>query len=162
MTRARTKVDKLVDPALKKVARKSGFFRKSEVVAEVLGNAKLASMLRDARNNYGDWGVDEIIRRHIENRTGELLQKRDAHGIRVYECYAAGEQERRWMPFRAMNADTLRAVARQARTQARQLTLKGEGYEHFIRELEKHGKDAKVEDVYDEVLPIILKHRGAA
>ena len=82
-----------------------------------------------------------------------------SYGIRVYECYGAGESERRWQPLRALTANTLRAVMRETRTQERQLKIKSAGYEHFLRELEKLGEGATVGDVYDRVAPqIVAQH----
>jgi hypothetical protein len=163
MTRQKTQIDNLIQPALQDVLKRSkgSYFRKSEVVAEVARHPKLQSILHELQRRFGGWNIDEIVLRYAEGKVGEMLQQKDAHGIRVYECYAAGGPERRWMPFRSMTADTLRAVMQETRTQARQLTLKGNGYELFYDELVKLDATATVADVYDRVAPEVMKRRAA-
>lgn len=162
----RTAIDRIIEPSLRAVAqRKKGtFFYKSEVVAEVLGHRDLRKNLLDIQNRYGTkWRFDEIIRRYINQRIGVVLQQRDSNKVRVYECYGAGESERRWHPLRALTADTLRAVMRETRTQERQLNIKGAGYQYFLEELEKLGPGATVNDVYDQaVLKIVGGHSTGA
>ncbi len=138
-------------------------FLPREVIAEILNHRNLRRVLADIRNRYGEvWKFDEIIRRHIQADVGRVLQERDSNGIRKYECYGAGERERRWMPLRVMTADSLRAVMRETRTQERHLHVKGEGYQFFLDELEKLGPGATVDQVYDDTLPPILQFRGHA
>jgi hypothetical protein len=161
MTRQKTQIDNLIQPALQEVLKRSkgSYFRKSEVVAEVASYPRLQSVLQELRRRFGGWNIDEIVLRYAESKVGDTLQQKDAHGIRVYECYAAGSPERRWMPFQAMTATTLLAVMQETRTQARQLTLKGAGYELFYDELVKLDATATVADVYDRVAPEVMKHR---
>jgi hypothetical protein len=163
MTLERTPVDRLVQPAVERVAaRGGGYFKKSEVVQAITKERRVSSLLTDLRTRHGAWKIDQLILRYIDGRVGHILQMRDANGIRVYECYAAGEKERRWMPLRAMTANTLRAVMQETRTQARYLTIKGEGYQYFLTELEKLGEEATVEDVYDKVIGRIQTYRASA
>lgn len=164
MKKERTKIDNLVEPAVKRVAeREKSYFRKSEVVDEVTKNKNLANIFADLRGRYRAWKLDTIIMRYVEKRVADALQQRDSNGIRIYECYAAGERERRWLTVRAMTADTLRAVMQETRTQARQLTIKGEGYQILLEELEGLGDpNATVDDVYDVAVPKIRAYRAAA
>jgi hypothetical protein len=154
-----TPIDKLIEPAVKRVAeRETGYFQKNEIVTEVLKNKNLSGMLADIKKRFGGWKFDTVILRYIDGRVGQVLQQRDGNRIRVYECYAAGGRERRWLPLRAMTADTLLAVMRETRTQARQLEIKGEGYEFFYNELK--GTKLTIEDVYDKVVPMIRDFRA--
>ncbi len=163
MTREQTPIDKLIDPAVVKVAKDTkSYFRKSEVVAEVTSNARVATVLKEVRSKYGGWKLDQLLLRYISDQVGRVLQQHDANGIRVYECYAAQEKERRWMPLRAMTADHLRAVMQETRTQARSLELKGTGYQYFMEELEKLNKNATVDEVYERAVPKIQTYRARA
>jgi len=161
MAQERTPLDRLIDPAVERVGKSRSYFKKSEVIAEVRKNRALNRMLTEMRNKYRAWKFDQIIVRYMEGAIGSVLQRRDANGIRIYECYSVGSRERRWQPLRAMTLTTLRAVMAEARTQARQLELKGEGYEYFEKELEKLGPNARVEQVYDQAVPLILAHRAS-
>ncbi|MFZ0058728.1 MAG: hypothetical protein WAL35_01615 [Acidimicrobiales bacterium] len=158
---ANTPIDRLIQPAIKKAAKSTSYFRKSEAVRTVLTNPKVVELLTDLRNRHGGWQIDQLVIRCIDAKVAQELQRRDANGIRVYECYAAGERERRWLPLRAMTRDQLRAVMQATRTQARSLTLKGEGYQIFLDELEKLSPTAVVNDVYDRVVPKIQAYRSA-
>lgn len=162
MTLERTPLDRLIQPAVERVAaRGGGYFKKSEVVLSIVKRDKVAALLADLRTRHGAWQIDQLILRYINGKVGAEVQRRDSNGVRIYECYAAGERERRWMPLRAMTANTLRAVMQETRTQARQLELKGEGYEYFLRELEKLSESATVDDVYEKVIDRIRAHRAA-
>lgn len=160
-SRAWTPIDRLIEPSIKKLDENPPYY-KSQVVAEVLRHRDLQGMLADLNQRYRGWNLGEIVRRQIEARVTEQLQKRDANAIRTHECYAAGGPERRWMPLRSMTRETLRAVMRETRTQERHLHLKGEGYQFFLDELERLGGTATVGDVYDRVLPHILRQRARA
>ena len=164
MTKQKTKIDNLIEPALLKVARRTtSYFSKSDILNEVMNNKHLAKVLTDLRNKYGEWKLDQLIKRYVGTRVGQALQQRDTNGIRVYECYAVGKPERRWLPLRAMTAVTLRNVMQQTRVQARQLTVKDEGYHILLAELEKLGQpNATVDDVYDKVIKNIIAHNKAA
>lgn len=160
----RTKIDNLIEPALLKVAKRaSPYFGKSAIINEVTNNKALAAILADLRDRYGAWKIDQLILRYIDSHVGHALQQRDANGIRVYECYGAGESERRWQPLRALTADKLRLVMRQTRREAAQLERKGEGYHIILEELERLRRpDATVDDVYERALPKIKKFREKA
>lgn len=162
MTLERTPLDRQIQPAVERVAaRGGGYFKKSEVINTIMKQRRLAALLADLRTRHGAWQIDQLVLRYIYGKVGTELQRRDSNGIRIYECYAAGERERRWMPLRAMTSNTLRAVMQETRTQARQLQLKGEGYEYFLRELEKLDEAATVDDIYDQVIDRIRAHRAA-
>jgi hypothetical protein len=158
-----TAIDKIIEPSLEAVIRrkKGPVFYKSEVQAQILKHSKLGEVLTTIRDDYGEWGIDEVVRRYINVKLGQVLQKRDANGVRVYECYGAGESERRWQPLRALTRETLRAVMMETRTQERQLNIKGRGYQYFLDELEKLGEDATVDDVYDKVVPKLVAGHSA-
>lgn len=160
-SRVWTPIDRLIEPSIDTLASNPPF-HKSQVVAEVLRHRDLQQVLIDLESRYHGWHLSEIIRRQIEARVTEQLQKRDGHGIRIYECYAAGGPERRWVPLRVMTRETLRAVMRETRTQERHLHLKGEGYQFFLDELERLGGTATVGDIYDRVLPHIMRQRARA
>ena len=162
MTLERTPLDRLVEPAVRRVAaRGGGYFKKKKVVNALTREKRVTALLADLRTRHGAWKIDQLILRYIDGKVGGELQRRDSNGIRIYECYAAGERERRWMPLLAMTANTLRALMQETRTQARQLQLKGEGYEYFMKELEKLDETATVGDVYDQVIDRIRAHRAA-
>lgn len=164
MTKQKTKIDNLIEPALLKVVKRTtNYFHKNAVVNEVMNNKHLAKVLTDLHTRYGAWRLDQLIKRYVDHRVGQVLGQRDVNGLRVYECYAVGQPERRWQPLRAMTADTLRNVMQQTRVQARQLTLKGEGYHILLDELEKLGQpNATVDEVYDKAIKKILAHKEAA
>ena len=161
MTKPQTMIDRLIEPAVRKSAQRPGYFRKSQVVNEVLNSSKLGKMLADIERRYPGWDLHEIIGRYITGRVGSVLQQRDSNGIRVYECYSTGESERRWMPIRAMTVDHLRAVMTETRKQARHLEIKASGYELMIKELEKLSDTATVDQVYDKVVPLIREAKSA-
>ena len=123
-----TGIDKLIDPAIKKVARGTSYFRKSAVKNEVLATSSLKTALRSLDNNHPEWQFGEVIHRYVEAAVGHALQQKDANGIRVYECYAAHESERRWMKLRSMTAAQLRLVIAETHTRERQMVVKRKGY----------------------------------
>ena len=157
MARKKTYLDQQVAPAIEKVVKKSGgsYFTKKDVVDQIRRVKRVASLLSDLRRRHAGMDADEIVLRYIESAVGSALQKRDSNGLRVYECYSAGEPQRRWMPLRAMTADQLRVAMQEARTGARQLHLKAEGYQLILEELEKY-PGSTVDDVYDDVVPKVL------
>ena len=164
MARRKTYLDSQIEPAIEKVVRKSGasYFTKKDVVDQIKKVRKVSSLLDDLQRRHAGVGADEIVLRYIETAVGQALQKKDANGLRVYECYSAGERQRRWMRLRAMTADQLRVAMQAADRGARELQLKAEGYQLILNELEKGPPGATVDDVYDEVVPRILEHRASA
>ena len=104
--------------------------------------------------------MDKFIKKHLENAVGQALQKRDANGLRICECYSAGTRHRRWMPLRAMTANDLRAVMQATRVESRALANKAEGYQMMITELENLSAAATVNSVYDAVVPKIKEYRA--
>jgi len=163
VTLERTPIDKLIEPAVQKVAKTTkGYFLKSEVVNEIRAQRGLGSALAKIRATYTEWKFDQVILRYVDRRVGEVLAMKDTNGIRVYECYGAGNRERRWLPLRAMTADMLRAVMQETRVQARQLEIKGAGYEFFIDALAKLPSTATVGEVYEKVAPLIREYRAKA
>jgi hypothetical protein len=156
-----TEIDRLIDPAIKKVS-KSSYFRKSEVVNQVLSHGELAKALRSVDKSHAGWNLSEIVHRYVYASVGHALQQKDSNGIRVYECYAAGESERRWMRLRAMTARELRLVIQETRTRERQMVVKRKAYEVFLDELEKLEAGTKIGAVYDDVVAKIRKVRSAA
>ena len=157
----RNYIEQQIEPAIQKVvARSNGsYFTKREVVSEVLSVGKLRDLMKRLRQ-YSALGVDEFIKKHLENAVGQALQKRDSNGLRIYECYSAGRRQRRWMPLRAMTANDLRAVMQATRVESRALANKAEGYEMMITELEKLSAAATVNSVYDAVVPKIKEYRA--
>lgn len=153
MSKQHTKIDNLMASKLNEIAKVakslSRYFHKSWIVEAVINDKKFARVLNDLRSQHKPWGIDQIIRGYIEYSVGQMLQQRDAHKVRVYECYGAGEPERRWLPLRAMTVDNLRLVIQQTRALTRRLTLKGEGYQQLLEELEKLGPNATVDEAYE-------------
>lgn len=164
MARRKTYLDSQIEPAIEKVVRKSGasYFTKKDVVDQIKKVRRVSSLLDDLQRRHAGVGADEIVLRYIETAVGQALQKKDANGLRVYECYSAGERQRRWMRLRAMTAEQLRVAMQAADRGARELQLKAEGYQLILNELEKGPPGATVDDVYDEVVPRILEHRASA
>lgn len=147
MTRERTPIDRLVERAVEKVARasSSAYFRKSEVINELRKQRGLGNALAQLKARYQEWKFDQVILRYIEQRVGQVLQMRDAHGLRIYENYAAGESERRWMILRAMTLKDFQSVVQETRVQERDLHVKGEGYDFFMKALKLLGPTARAE-----------------
>ena len=164
MARRKTYIDSQIEPAIAKVVKESGasYFTKKDVVDRIKKVRKVTHLLNDLQKRHSGVGADEIVIRYIETAVGQALQKKDENGLRVYECYSAGERQRRWMPLRAMTADQLRAAMQAADRGARELQVKAEGYQLILAELEKRPPGATVDNVYDEVLPRILEHRASA
>lgn len=163
MARKKTYLDNQIEPALEKVVKRSAsYFTKKDVVDQIKRVRKVSSLLDDLQRRHAGVGADEIVLRYIDTAVGQALQKKDANGLRVYECYSAGERQRRWMPLRAMTADQLRVAMQAANRGARELQVKAEGYQLILDELEKGPPGATVDNVYDEVLPRILEHRASA
>ena len=164
MARKKTYIDSQIEPAIEKIVKESGasYFTKKDVVDQIKKVRKVASLLNDLQKRHSGVGADEIVVRYIETAVGQALQKKDANGLRVYECYSAGERQRRWMRLRAMTADQLRVAMQAANRGARELQVKAEGYQLILDELEKGPPGATVDDVYDEVVPRILEHRASA
>ena len=163
MARKKTYLDNQIEPALEKVVKRSAsYFTKKDVVDQIKRVRKVASLLDDLQRRHAGVGADEIVLRYIDTAVGQALQKKDANGLRVYECYSAGERQRRWMLLRAMTADQLRVAMQAADRGARELRVKAEGYQLILAELEKRPPGATVDNVYDEVLPKILEHRASA
>lgn len=165
MRKAKNRIKNLIEPAVARVAgRSSPYFWKSSIYNEVLKTAGLAKALADIETRHARWGFHERIKRDIDHLIGQALRRRDPKGLRVYECYRSeGESERRWFPFRAMTADTLRAVMRATRTQERSFHIKGEAYHIMLEALEALGKpDATVDDVYDAASLRIAAYKSRA
>lgn len=164
MARKKTYLDSQIEPAIEKVVKEVGasYFTKKDVMDQIKKVRRVSSLLNDLQKRHSGVGADEIVVRYIENAVGQALQKKDANGLRVYECYSAGERQRRWMPLRAMTADQLRVAMQAADRGARELQVKAEGYQLILAELEKRPPGAIVDNVYDEVLPRILEHRASA
>lgn len=164
MVRKKTYIDSQIEPALEKVVKKSGasYFTKKDVVDQIKKVRKVSSLLDDLQRRHAGVGADEIVLRYIDTAVGQALQKKDPNGLRVYECYSAGERQRRWMRLRAMTAEQLRVAMQAADRGARELQVKAEGYQLILAELEKGPPGVTVDDVYDEVIPKILEHRASA
>jgi len=150
----RLPVDKLIDPAIYAVAYSQGYFHPSDVVREVLKHQKLAAALKDARNRWGRF--DEIVIRYIKSAVGSKLHTtKDTNGVRIYECYSAGESERRWLRFQALTLADLRAVMQENRKLERQIHIKGTNYQAFYDELQTlaaQKPNAVVGDIYDKAI----------
>lgn len=146
--------DKQIVGAIAKLAATEPYFKRPEVEKIVRGQRKSTKIPPHIQEQIND--------RYFLSRISELLRVRDSFGIRVYENYADGSGERRWMLVRAMGLKHLRSVVQETRVQERDLHIKGEGYEFFVRELEKLGPKARVDDVYDAVAPRIQAYRNKA
>lgn len=155
-------LDKLIREALKEIESKRGYWHKGDITRLVYANDALKKKLSALDGMGNGYNFGGLVRSQIEAMVGGVMQERDSYGIRRYECYAAGERERRWQPLQAMTKDVLLAVARETRTQERVLHIKGAGYNLFIEALEKLGPSATVKDVYHEVAPKIMEARHAA
>jgi hypothetical protein len=124
------------------------------VVRQVLKHQKLAAALKDARNRWGRF--DEIGIRYIKSAVGSKLPTtKDTNGVRIYECYAAGESERRWLRFQALTFADLRAVMQENRKLERQIHIKGTNYQAFYDELKKltdERPNAIMGDIYNKAI----------
>lgn len=164
MPRQKTYIDQQVVPAIEAVVSESkgSYFTKSDVVERIRKVRRVERLLDDLQKRHAGVGADTVVIRYIESAVGRALQKKDSNGLRVYECYSAGERQRRWMPLRAMTAPQLRIAMQEAARGARELRLKAEGYQLLLDELESGPASATVDDVYDTVVPRILEHRSGS
>lgn len=155
-------LDKLIRQALGDIERQRPYWHKSDISRRVYANDALKKKLKQLDGMGNGYNFGGLVRSQIENMVGAVMQEKDAYGIRRYECYAAGEKERRWQPLQAMTLATLRVVAREAHTQARSFHVKGSGYELLIDALEQlgQGEDAQVSAVYHDVAPKIMEARS--
>ena len=166
MTREKTKIDNLIQPTIEAVARRAGargYFWKSSIVNEIVGNKGLAPVLLEVRRRSGAWKLHELVVRYIETAVGRALQQRDADKLRIYECYAAGEPEQRWQTLNFMTANSLRLVMMRARHEKEKFRRKETGYGVLLEELEKLGQpNAVVGEIRDKAMPKIraLRERG--
>lgn len=161
MARLRTLIDKIIDPAVEKVAARK-HFTKSVVMREVLEHNGLRNTMAEIRARYGEWKFDQVILKYTHDQIGRRLQVRDAFNLRVYGCYSVGTRERRWQRFATMNVTQLELMQKSLRTQAERLLFKAEGIQFFIDALREIGRYAKVEEVYEKVIPLILAQRNKA
>lgn len=92
MARKKTYIDSQIEPAIEKIVKESGasYFTKKDVVDQINKVRKVASLLNDLQKRHSGVGADEIVLRYIEAAVGRALQKKDANGLRVYECTARG------------------------------------------------------------------------
>lgn len=150
--RTETIVDKLIEPAVKEIAARPGYFTKREVVAAVLQRRDLGQVLREIRSKFVGYGIDELVVRYIEGEVGKVLQQRDAYGIRLYECYAAEPGVYRWRAFKRMTLSELDEVIESTRTQVQKLNAKLAQYEIFREALAKRPGGTRIESVYEAVV----------
>lgn len=164
MANARLFIRELIDQAVEKVAKnKKGGFFKSDVMRELRKNKPLNDALKFVHAEYnGQWQLGDLLLRQINSMIGDALSVRDDNKIRLFESYSIpGKREYRYIRLRAMTKAMLLNVMREARTQERQLQLKGENYQFFMDALDKLGEDATIDQVYDMVAPKIVEHRRA-
>jgi len=145
-----TSLDQRITTALRQV-QDQPYFYKSEVAAALFGMRDVAEMLKGLRKRYPEWRLDQIVRRDVETQIGRRLQDKDRRGIRLYECYAVGGPERRWMLFTSMPAEALQKVINETRELGSRIDRKIALYTrlHAVC-LARPG--ATVGDVIDEVL----------
>jgi hypothetical protein len=156
MGKQHTPIDKLVESAVESLS-KASYFTKTEVRRDVLKHKNLSGFLVDVGKRYPGWKFDQAIIAHVDEVISVAVRQTDAHGIRLYECYAVGNRDRRYMRLRAMKANQLRAAIQETRVQARKLDIKVRVLEYYLDLVEKVGPNASVGDVYDKALPHILE-----
>ena len=86
--------DKQIEAVIERLARSTPYFKRTEIEREVRrqkGAMKIPPTLQQYINEH-----------YFLSRISHILQVRDRYGIRLYENYADGSGERRWMPVRAM------------------------------------------------------------
>jgi hypothetical protein len=150
-------VDECVQRAVKRVARRNdSYFTVNEIVTETVKQRRISEAIVGLRHQYRGLGLDEAVMRYIEGRVARELRDKDAHGIRRYECYATGNGERRWRRFSAMNAADVSQVLRDLRALDAELRRKIALYEQILAAMERQGPNARVVDVYDEVVDGVL------
>jgi len=162
MAKTSPHLDRLIRSALRDVESSQGYWHKSDIARRVYTNDALKKKLSQLDGMGNGYNFGGLVRHQIDAMIGGVMQDRDAYRIRRYECYSAGERERRWQPLQAMTTDVLRAVTRETRTQERVLKIKGSGYEMFLEALEELGPEATVSDVYDDVAPRIMEARAGS
>ncbi len=160
MPKQHTPIDKLVESAVEELSNAS-YFTKTEVRSKVLKHKKLAPLLADISKRYPGWKFDHAISEHIDATIDVDVRRTDAHGIRLYECYAVGNRDRRYMRLRSMKANQLRATIQETRVQARKLDVKVKVYQYYLDLLEKIGPNARVDDVYDRALAKVMAIKAA-
>jgi len=150
----------MIQKSVEKIGKRLDYFKKKDVITDILNHSDLGIILSEINHRYREWDIDQIIIKYIERKTAKVLQKKDEHGIRLYECYAIAGMERRWMRTRAMTVGNLRAVISDTRTFRRRLEIKEIGYDIFLRELEKLDKNATVDQVYNQTIDEIHETRS--
>jgi len=148
-----------VKPAIRAVARRGGYFLKVEVVHEVLRRAELTDAVVQIRRTYVGRGLDDAIIGYLEVEVARQLRARDDHGLRMFECYADANGQRRWRRLIEMRAADIRRVTRDLRTLRDQLADKVAAYDLLLEELERAGEGARVADVYDRAWQRIVTAR---
>ena len=126
------------------------WFHKREIVNEVSQDLQIASVLTRLNRMKPSWQLDEIFRKEIEGYITDYLQQtqtiaQTAAGPltwRVYECYAAGERQRRWQRLDGMTADDLRVCIAARRTQVAGHQRVIRVYEALLAILEQIGPTA--------------------
>lgn len=159
MSAARPGIMRFVDPSLKHVARSSAYFTRKDVIREVMRRAGVIDAVIDVRRRYRGLDLDQLIVAQIGELVSDALRQRDAHGIRVFECYSVPGGERRWRRLRDMNRADLARVVEECRVLRDQIDAKLRVYERLLNALED---GATVDAVYDTVVKKINRRMVAA
>ena len=161
MNKAKGAVELIIDMIILDVSKKSdAYFFKNEVLMLAMNNKAIAQareMLRKIKPDFEAFFV-----KSMNTYIGKALQARDSQGLRVYECYAAGDPERRWMRFTSMNAEHIRSVLSATKRQGEEIMTKAEVLEVFLVALEAVGSNATVIEVYGAVVETLKKTKVSA
>lgn len=145
-----TLVDRLIVRSVREVAERPGYFTKKEVVRDVLARQDLGVVLREIRLGHPGYGLDQCVVGYVGSRVGEELQRRDAYGIRMYECYRDSEGNFRWRRLKTMTRKDLDRVLASIDMQVDHLLSKRRTYQAFREALA--GTARTVGDVYEAVV----------
>ena len=150
MTQERGPIENLIDEAIKIVAKDTeAFFVKSEILVHVRNHPRMDRVLTSSDKEWP--GMEAYTVRGLTRDIGRALQVKDSNGVRIYECYATGSGERRWLPLRAMTLAVFDVVIAQTSTQKIQMGRKLSTYQTIRDQLAKLEAGATIEQVYDKV-----------
>lgn len=153
MTYERPVIYQMIEPTIQHLAETRGYFRKVEVVNEILN---MRNVGREFAKMPTGFGFPVCVIHDLEAEVGRQLQRKDSRGLRRYECYTDGTGYR-WLRTGVMNASQLRTVAQGRRTQSRRMDKIAEAYEQMALKLDVMGDAATVDDLSDDEVRAILR-----
>lgn len=150
----RTALDYIIIEAIENVAAERAHFTKRDILHAVMTDSRIMGIVKGLYERFDrKWHLDVVFTKYVKGRVGHFLQTtKDGNGLRVYESYSAGDQERRWQPLRAMTRTVLSVVVAEHRTLRGQIDAKIRRYELILGELQKYTDRTHVDTVYSDAV----------